>query len=94
MLSGTELFNKITGLDLEDGSESQLLSQINAYQKDQGLKSGVYEDEVIVIYRIVFLISADIEEIIRLKPDLLVPKSCANKTCIIFFILICVDNFL
>ena len=47
MLSGTELFNKITGLDLEDGSESQLLSQINAYQKDQGLKSGVYEDEVI-----------------------------------------------
>ena len=44
-MSGTELFNKITGLDLEDGSESQLLSQINAYQKDQGLKSGVYEED-------------------------------------------------
>ena len=57
-MSGTELFNKITGLDLEDGSESQLLSQINAYQKDQGLKSGVYEeDEVNLVLHAIYVVN-------------------------------------
>jgi len=45
VMSGTELFNKITGLELEDNSEDQLLSQINAYQKDHMLKSGLENDE-------------------------------------------------
>ena len=45
-MTGTQLFNKITGLELQDGSESELLSQINAYQKDQLLKSGLENEEV------------------------------------------------
>ena len=45
MLNPTDLFNKITGLNLEHGTESQLLSQINAYQKDQLLKGGLREPE-------------------------------------------------
>jgi len=45
VLSPTDLFNKITGLNLEHGTESQLLSQINAYQKDQLLKGGLREQE-------------------------------------------------
>jgi len=46
VMTGTQLFNKITGLELQDGSESELLSQINAYQKDQLLKSGLENEEV------------------------------------------------
>jgi len=40
VLSATELFNKITDLELREGSEADLLSQINGYQKDQELKGG------------------------------------------------------
>jgi len=40
VLSPTDLFNKITSLDLKTGSEEELLSQINNYQKDHQLKSG------------------------------------------------------
>ena len=43
MLSSTDLFNKVTGLNLQEGSEAELLSQINGYQKDGDLKSGVNE---------------------------------------------------
>merc|ERR1711915_55326 len=39
--SATDLFNKITGLELKEGSESELLSQINGYQKDQEMKGGL-----------------------------------------------------
>ena len=36
-----ELFNKITGLDLEEGSESETLSQLVSFQKDRLQKSGL-----------------------------------------------------
>ena len=41
MPSPTQLFNKITGLELSEGSEQELLSQINNYQKNDQLRSGL-----------------------------------------------------
>jgi len=40
-----ELFSLVSGLEVSDGSEADVLTQIRRYQKDQMLRSGVKESE-------------------------------------------------